>query len=243
MTTPSLNQPYAIITDAMLDAGLLQEGDTPSSEQLARNIGRLRDLINTCQTDGLKLFVNQDITVSLVAGQATYTFLPSGSVDMTKPLRVFQGYYLYTASQVRRPFTVLSWNDYLTLGQAGTLTANRGAINSYFVDKKPDRLSVTFWLCPDDTEADNGAAHLLMQVQIANPISLTETMEFPEEWRMYLRWGLADDICTGQPASIVQRCAMKAEYYRNKLEAWDVEDAPTSFQPDPRAQYVTGGFR
>jgi len=243
MTTPDINTPYAIITDAMMDAGKLQEGDDPSPEQLASNMRRLRDIINTCQTQGLKLFLNQDITVPLVAGQATYTFGPSGDVVMTKPLRVIQGYYLFTTGSIRRPLTPLAWNDYLTLGQAGIAAANQGAINSYFVDKKATPLSVTFWLCPDTTEAANGAVHLLMQIQAANPISLVETTAFPEEWRMYLRWALADDISTGQPQAIMDRCTQRAQSYRTMLENWDVEDARTNFAPDMQRGYPTGGFR
>lgn len=243
MTTPTINQPYGIITDALVDAGKIQETDNPNSEQLASGMRRLRDLVNTWQTQGLKLFLNQDITVPLTAGKATYNFGPAGDVVMTKPLRVIQGYYLYTTGSIRRPFTPLAWNDYLTLGQAGTATANQGPINSYFVDKQATQLAVTFWLCPDTTEAANGAAHLLMQIQAANPISLTETMAFPEEWRMALRWGLADEMATGQPQTIMARCQQRAQFYRAMLEDWDVEDAQTNFAPDQRSMYSTGGFR
>jgi hypothetical protein len=131
----------------------------------------------------------------------------------------------------------------MRLGSAGILTANRGAINSYFVDKQAASLSVTFWLCPDTTEAANGQAHVLLQTQITNPASLTETMQFPDEWRMALRWGLADDICTGQPKEIMDRCAARAGAYRAVLEDWDVEDAPTSFTPDSRYSSSSSSFR
>lgn len=243
MTMPSDNTPYAIIYDAMLDAGKLEEGGVPTPEALAKNMRRLRDLINTWQTQGLKLWVNVDTAVPLVAGTPTYSFAPTGDVDMTKPLRVLQGYYLFTTTNVRRQLTVLSWNDYLTLGQAGNLTGNQGPINSYFVNKQQSSLDVTFWLCPDTTEAANGQAHVLLQCQVTNPVNLTETMNFPVEWRMALHWGLSDDISTGQPESVIQRCAQKAQMYRTMLEDWDVEDAPTQFQPDSRMQYVTGSFR
>jgi hypothetical protein len=111
------------------------------------------------------------------------------------------------------------------------------------IEKLATSLRVTFWLCPDATEADNGAVHLLMQTQIANPISLTETMNFPEEWRMFLRWGLADDWSTGQPETIMNRCQQKAEMYRSILEGWDVEDAPTQITPNVQQAYPTGSFR
>lgn len=243
MTTPNINTPYGVITDAYYDAALVQTGQTLTSEQLAMGMRRLRDVINTLQTKGLKLWVNVDTAVPLTAGQAVYTFAPSGSVDMTKPLRVLQGYYLYTATNVRRPITVMAWNDYLLLGQAGTLTSNRGPISQYFVNKQATQLSVTFWLCPDATEAANGQAHVLLQTQITNPTELDETLNFPEEWRQTLRWSLADELATGQPQAIMDRCQSKAMYYQELLESWDVEDAPTTFAMDQRMAIGRGMFR
>jgi len=243
MTTPTDNTPFGVIHDAYRDAKLLQLGDDLSGEQLAEGMRRLRDLINLWQTQGLKLFLLSDTPVTLTAGQAQYSFKPSGDVNMTKPLRVLQGYYLYTATNVRRPIYPMAWEDYLTLGQAGTLAANRGVISQYFVDKQATQLLVTFWLCPDATEAANGTAHVLLQTQVTNPVELDETLAFPPEWRMALRWGLADDICTGQPQAIIDRCAARATSFRQALEDWDVEDAPTRFQPDSRNFQHAGKFR
>ncbi len=239
MTIPSINTPNGVITDAYMDAGLLPLGDVPTGEQYAMGMRRLRDLINFFGTKGLKLWVNVDTAVTLVAGTAQYTLGPSGSVDMTKPLRVIQAYYQDNSTPANRyPLNVLSWNDYLTLSQV----AQQGAINSYFVNKQQVLLEVTFWPTPDTTAA-TGTAHLLLQAQITNPTELDETMNFPEEWRMALRWGLAADLATGQPEAVINRCEQKAEMYRTALEDWDVEDAPTQFQPDPRSQYAASSFR
>ena len=228
MTTPNTNTPYAIITDAYLDAGKLKTGQVPSSEMLASGMRRLNDLVNIMMTEGVKLFLTVDTAVPLTAAVGTYTFAPGGSVDMTKPLRVIDGYYL-DSSNNRRPLYSLAWADWIKLPQP----TNGGAITQYFVDKQATQLVVKFWLTPDTTAA-TGVAHVLLQTQVTNPISLTETMAFPPEWKMYLHWGLADEFATGQPQSITQRCAQKAEVYKNKLLDWDVEDAPSSFAPDSR---------
>lgn len=238
MTTPTtFNTPDRIIRMAMVDAGYLQDGDDPTSEQFANYLNRLNDLINLWQTKGLKLWLQSDLAVPLTAGQSTYTFGPGGSVDMTKPLRVLQGYYLDT-NDTKRPLLALSRDEYTRLSNVVQV----GAINSYFVDKQQSVLSVSFWMTPDTTAA-TGTAQLIIQQQVANLVSLNDDMNFPQEWFMALRWGLADDICTGQPQAIMDRCYMKAELYRTALEDWDVEDASTVFQPDQRSAYVTGRFR
>lgn len=239
MTTPVTNTPYSIIGSAMREAGLLQEGDEPNSEQLATHMTRLNEMVNVEQTQGVKLWLQSDQSVTLVASQQKYTFKPSGDVNITKPLRVLQGYYLDSSGTTRRPIYPLAWEEWLRLSAIN----QTGQVSQYFVDKQAAEIDVYFWLIPDATAA-TGTAHLLLENQVTNNISLTATMGFPIEWTLWLRWGLADELTTGQPPAIVQRCAAKAALYREQLEAWDVEDAPTQFAPDQRAaNYGVSNFQ
>jgi hypothetical protein len=239
MAAPVSNTAYGIINDAMQDAGYLQEGQVANSEQLATYMRRLCDIINLWQTQGLKLFLLQDYSITLVANQSLYPLnVDSPDILLDKPLRVLQGYVLDATSVVKRPLVPLSWNEWINLSQT---TGNTGAINSYFVDKQATVLNVNVWLTPDAAEAVN-TLHLLLQIQAANPIMLTDNVSFPQEWRIALRWGLADDICTGQPQAIMDRCQEKAEVYRSALEDWDVEDAPTRFTPGLQSGQQTGSF-
>lgn len=234
MTTPTtLNTASRAIRLAMVDAGLLQEGDDPNSDQYAEHMGRLNDMANLWQTQGLKLWLNEDLPVTLVAGTSSYFFGTAG----IKPTRVIQGYY-QDSNDVRRPLTVMSRDEYTRLSQL----TQQGPINSYFVDKQQLTLNVFFWLTPD-TEAATGSAGLIIQNSVEQVTQLTDTMNFPVEWFMALRWGLADEICTGQPPDITQRCAAKAAAYFDILNNWDVEDAPTFFQPDQRMTQQQGNFR
>lgn len=227
MTTPVyFNSWKRVITSAMQNAGLLEELQDPTPEQFAQNRDRLTDLINFYQTQGLKLFLWQDLSITLTAGTSQYSLGPAGSIIATKPIRALQGYFL-DSSNNRRPIYPFSWDDWLRLSQ----TTNQGPITQFFVDKQVSNLVVNFWLTPDATAA-TGTAHLLIEQQVSGPIFLTDSMSFPIEWFLALSWGLADEICTGQPQSIIDRCRMKADQLRGALEAWDIEDASTQFQPD-----------
>ncbi len=237
MTAPSNNTPAAVITDAYIDAAILKQGQTPSSDQLVLGMRRLTDVINLEQTQGLKLWLNVDTPVPLVAGQGTYTFSPTGDVVMPKPPRAIEAYYV-DVNGIRRPLICLSWDDYIRLSQIN----QTGQINSFFVNKKQLELSVFFWLIPDATAA-TGVAHLLLQTQVTNFISVTEEMNFPLEWRSFLHWALAAELATGQPAAVIERCEGKTAQFREMLEGWDVEDASTSFAPDSRSQYYGNRFR
>jgi hypothetical protein len=242
MTSPaSFQTPSRIIEYAMKDAGLLQEGDVPNSDQYAEHTNRLNDLINLWQTEGLKLWLQRDLGFTPVANQATYTFglIGTPTVSMTKPLRVLQAYYQDNSSPaIRRPLSVLSRDEYTRLSQ----TTQTGAVNSFFVDKQQQQLAVSLWLVPDSTAA-MGTVHMILQYQVTNFINLTETMEFPIEWFIALRWGLADEICTGQPESVQARCKQRADQFKKKLEDWDVEDASTMFAPDSRGITYRYGFK
>lgn len=238
MTSPvTFKTATRLIRLAYKDAGLLQDGDEPKGEQLAEALSRLNDMVNLWQTQGIKLFLLTDQSVTLTANQSKYTLKPGGDVNITKPLRVIQAYYRDT-NGIRRPLVPLSWDDWSRL----SVINQTGQINSYFVDKQTLQLDVYFWLVPDATAA-TGTVHLILENQAANFVSLTDDYMFPVEWGMALRWGLADELATGQPTSIMQRCETKARAYREALEDWDVEDAPTSFTPDQRVLYAGQSFR
>lgn len=240
MASSVSNNAYGIITDAMVDAGLLQKGSRPNSEDLAVNMRRLNDIINLWQTQGLKLFLQEEVSVPLVIGQTLYALGPIGpAVIMPRPPRILQGYVTQVQGNVRRPLVLISRDEWERLSQ---VTGNNGQINSFMVDKQAAVTNLNLWPAPDSVEVLNTAT-FLMQVQITNPLALTDNMGFPQEWRIALRWGLADDICTGQPQAIMDRCAMKAKMFRDALEDWDVEDAETRFNVDSRTYQSYGRFR
>ena len=227
MTAPAnFGTANRIIRMAMEDAGLLQDGDDPTSGQYAKNLQRLNDMVNLWQTQGLKLFLWQDIAIVLVAGTALYTLGPLGTVVMVKPLRVLQAYHL-SSSNNKTPLTPLSWEEYLRLSN----TTQSGSVQQYFADKQKDLLRVSLINNPDAAAA-TGTLHLLVETQATQLINLTDAIVFPPEWFIALRWGLADELSTGQPASIVARCQQKATMFREALEDWDVEDTSVYFAAD-----------
>lgn len=237
MTTPAINTGGWIVRSAYRSSGLLADEQEPSSSQYADGMSRLNEMVNIWQTQGLKLFLNEDVSVTLTAGTYLYTFGPTGTVVRIKPTRVIDAYYS-DVNGIRRPLIPIARTDWDRLSQI----TQSGQINSYFVDKQVATLNVYFWLVPDATAA-TGTAHLIFQNQVGNFTQLNDVSTFPVEWALALIWGLADELATGQPKVIMDRCAGRATSYRTALEDWDVEDAPTQFQVDQRAGWSQGGFR
>lgn len=240
MTTPAnFSTAMRIIERGMFHAGKLAQGDLPNSEDFATHINTLNDIINLYNTDGLKLWTNVDTSVVVTAGTNLYTFGPSGTTVMVqKPLRVVDAYYL-DVNGIRRPITpALSRRDYDLLSNP----TQQGTINQYFVDKTIPNLSIYLWMTPDATAA-TGTVHLILQAALTKVVGLLDTLNFPEEWFLTLQWALADEICTGMPQAVMDRCMRKRMEYEEKLTGWDVEDADTRFTPDPQMSYYNSSFQ
>lgn len=237
MTTPASQYTLGrLITFAYRDNGLVQEGSNPNSEQLARGWMLAQDMINFWITQGLKLWITADVPVSLTQGKNKYVMGPGGDVNMVKPLQIVEGWF-QDQNQARRPLIPLSWDDWTRLSQVN----QQGDVNSYFIDKQQLFFNAFMWLTPS-ANAALGQVHFVTRQQMTNPVNLTDSMGFPIEWALALRWGIADELSTGQPQRIVERCQAKAAMYRQALDDWDVEDAPTQFVPDPRLGYYGQEF-
>lgn len=230
MSAPSVvfNTAALLIQRAMRNAGKLQRGQEPSSEDFAEYIVTLNRLVNVWQTQGIKLFLIQDTPITLVASQAQYVLGPGQGVDMSRPISLDEAYYKDSSGNVR-PLIPAAWNDWVKLPK----TTNNGAIAQVFVDKQSFLWNVWFWPTPDATAA-TGTAHLVLRAQATNLVSITDATIFPQEWFLALEWGLADEICTGMPQAIMDRCAQRAMGYRQALEGYDVEDVSVQFQPEIR---------
>lgn len=230
--------PYTIIRDGMRDAGKLAKGQNPDGEDLTDGMNRLQQMINLWQTQGIRLWLQYDLAISPQVGVNPYTIGPGGIVNMVKPLRVLDSCYFLDQFQNRRPLIPLSRDDWMRLSNVTSV----GEINSYFVDKQQLQLVVWFWL-PPDANAALGTAHLLIQQQVTQPVNLTDQMNFPIEWAIALHWGLSNELCTGQPQAIIDRCSKMAMAYFNLLNDWDVEDASTLMQPDQRSMQYLNRFK
>ena len=236
MTVPTnFNTWDRIVREAMREAGKLQDGQDPTSEQYARYFPRVQDMVNLWQTKGIKLWLWVDQSITLISGQATYTIKSGGDVNLPRPVDLVSGYYS-DSNGVRRPLTSLSWDEYDRLSQV----SQTGALNSYFLDKQALQFNLSFWLTPD-AQAATGTAHMIVKQTVTGPVALNDVIGFPQEWFIALYWGLADEICGGQPQAIMDRCQARAATYLTLLEDFDVESTSTFFTPDARAG--ASGFR
>jgi hypothetical protein len=213
----------------MWRACLIPEGDDPTSEETAKYLRTLNQEVNFLQTRGIRLWLLQDVPVTLVAGQNLYTFGPAGTVVMVKPIQIEDQYYQYSTANggTRRPVFRISRQQWDML----SVTNQQGPITQVFVDPQQHTLNVNTWLIPDVNEA-TGTLHCVFRNQVQNFVSLTDEMNFPIEWAMCLEWRLAAQIAQGQPQAVISRCDSMAAFFLQALEEWDAEHE-TSIIPQP----------
>jgi hypothetical protein len=238
------NNAYQVITLAMRNAGYLDKLQDPSSDDLAEYMPRLNSLVNFEITQGLKLWLEQDVSFTAIQGYNNYQFgsnctntVAGTYFNVPRPLSVKEAYW-QDAWGNRRPLISMSRNDWDTLGTVIT----QGPVNSYYSDRQQNFLNLWIWLSADYWTANYGQVHAILRVQANQVISITDAMNFPVEWFQFLQWALAAEIDTGQPKEITDTCDKMTAFYRNALEGWDTEDANTVFQPDSRTQYVLNRF-
>lgn len=227
----------ALLTKAYRDAQKLPRGAALSADQLSDGIDIMNDLINLWQTQGLKLFLETETSVALVAGQQMYSFRPGGDVSIDRPLQIKEATYWDQYSN-SRPLIQISRQEWTFLSNRTT----QGAVNQYYAEKLYDRLNMYLWNIPDGTAA-LGTLRVVLRNQATNVSISSDSPRFPPEWAIALRWGVADELTSGMPEAVQVRCQQRAQSYREALEAWDVEDAETYFQPDVRALADGRSFR
>jgi hypothetical protein len=231
-----------IIEMAMRDAGLIDKAEFPDSDDYAEYMQRLNMMINFEQTQGLKLWLQENVTITPVLNQQSYAFGPNGDVVMPRPTRIISGFFTFPTSitngiQVRYPLYQMSRDEFNNLGVLNV----PGIMNSFFADKQQLNLIVWLWLLPD-LFTSQATCTFVTQTQVNQVISLTDQMNFPIEWFQYLHWNLAAEIDTGQPAAIQAQNDSMASFYRTALENFDVEDTSTFLQMDYRNTINNGRF-
>lgn len=231
-----------VIEWAMRDAGLIDFEEYPESEDYRQYLGRLNALINFEQTQGLKLWLQENITFTPILNQQQYLWGPAGDIVSARPTRVIEGFFTFPTSltagiQTRYPLYQLSRQEF---NQLGVLNVP-GITNSFFIDKQQVNLIVWLWLDPD-AFTSTASVTFVTQTQINQVISITDQMNFPIEWFQFLHWALACEIDQGQPMAVQAKNEGMRDYYRAALESFDVEDTSTYIQADPRMMFDNGKF-
>jgi hypothetical protein len=216
--------------------GVLEEGSVPSATAIENASMVLNLLIKDWMTDGIKLWTVNEIILPLVDNQTQYTMGEDSSNDLVtaKPLRIIQAILRNNSVNpaVDMPMTIISEQEYNILGSK----KSQGNVNTVMYKPYVNHGILSVFLTPNQQVAEDYTLHLNVQRPIQDITSSNQTFDFPQEWYQALRWGLASELAADYGLEL-QRAGLviqRAESYKQRLMAWDVENASTFFQPDAR---------
>lgn len=236
-TTYSVTRDQVILS-ALRKLGVVEPSDTSSTidaNTLVNSAQSLNLMVKNWATSGIKLWTIEEQSLTLVSGQTSYVIGPSGpGLVANKPLKLIQAFIRNTSvsPQTDMPLVLISKQEYNVLGSK----FSTGTTNSIFMDVGNTTSTAYVFLTPDTLAASTYVLHMIVQRHVNDLTLGTDIPEFPIEWVQALVWGLADQLAIeyGLPVNHRQELLMKAEKYKNDLEAWDVESYSSYFQPDMR---------
>lgn len=74
-----------LITDAMLDIGVLADNEVPTASQANQALRRLNNMIDSWDIENLAVYGSTEHILPLVAGVQEYTIGPGGDLDIPRP--------------------------------------------------------------------------------------------------------------------------------------------------------------
>lgn len=224
-----------IINAALRACGVLQDGQTASTQQLTDGAQALNLLLKYYATKGWLLWVYEWVPIPLVAAQASYTIGPSGAnVTDDRPLRVARGFIRNLTTNFDTPMLMLTRQAY----DMTTPKDTPGVPNSFYYDPQVvsggttvGKGTVYVWPVPTDASY---SVYLTVQRHIQDITSGSQQFEVPQEWFLPLKWQLASEIGPeyGVTERSQQRIDGKAEYYLTQVSDFAVaEEDGVSFTP------------
>jgi len=218
-----------IITEALEYCGVITVGETPSANHVTSCARTLNMLIKAWQADGLQLFRRKDYSITLVAGDNSYSFGSGGDVTEV-PTRILYAYVRDT-SNVDVELTPMSDTEYLQMSNKTTT----GTVNSYYYDYQGPTATIKFWPTPVTGVTD--VVRLRGERPIYDFDASSDDADVPNYYFLALSYGLAQALITkfGVDEMQAQRIERLATVYKNEALSYDVEyNTSLQLQPNMR---------
>lgn len=216
-----------IIKRALRLIGALAQGETPTTDQVTEAAVALNGLVKAWQADGMPLWAIKERSVTLVAGQSSYT------LDMPKPLKVYQAWNRTTSSNVDVPMRLITKEEYNRLGNK---TTSGNPIQAYY-DPRRDNGVLYVFPVPTSTEASGNTIKLVYQAPYEDFDASTDNPDFPQEWFDAITYGLACRLAPEYGLPIPDRKTLWQEMTIIKQDAlnFGLEEGSIYFGVDRRS--------
>lgn len=225
-----------IVYGALRLVGAYASNDQPRAVQVVDAVEALDMMLKSWQTDGF-LWLKQFIYVKMVASQVAYTIGPGSADTVTtdsaalvaftqRPTRVFfpQRRTISTGSEV--PMILVSRQEYAALPNKATA----GTPVQVYYDPRIATGALYVWPVPNTT---TDQVVLTVDRTIEDVGAEDNTFDVPPEYVRAIKWNLALEIAPeyAMAPSERDRIEKMAVFLKQKMDVFNVDEAPTFFQP------------
>ena len=176
-----------LISKAYTMVGAVAIGEDPTTDELTEGGRTLNLMLKGWQTEGIGLWLNQEITVSLTTGTKAYDL----GVGIPRPLKIIEAKRV--ASGVHYPILQIRRSEYMSIADKAT----SGTVSQFYYD--PQLTTGVLYVWPPSDNTDD-----TLELTVKKPISdfdvSTDDGEFPAEWldavvlNLALRIGIENGI-------------------------------------------------
>lgn len=214
-----------IIQDALIMVGAIEDEATPSAEQYAHARRALNRMVKAWSPRGLKAWMWREVTIDLVASQASYTLGPGGDEVINRPIEVANPRRV--VDSVETEIRMVSRSEYMNQPDK----TSEGKPVFVFYDELLTTGTLYVWPAPDSSSDD---IKLSYKSYIEDFDSLSDDPQFPSDWLDAIVYGLATRLIPkyevrGEEAARIT--AMAADFL-NDAEINDTDSGSVYLTPE-----------
>jgi len=202
-------------------------GETIQADDITNCSQALNILVKEMVISGMPLWTVNEITVGMTSGVSQYSIGLASS--QPRPLKILQA-FIRDANNQDTMLEVLSRYDFNTLGYK----EESGIPNQLYYDPQIGSGIITLFNVPSDSTS---TIHLVIQRQIQDFSTASNTPDLPQEAYRMLKWCLAEEIALeyGAKEKSIALIAMKAKQLRDDFMSFEQETASVYFAPNVRS--------
>lgn len=174
-----------LITDTLIELGVLAVGETASPEDANIGLTTLNSMLDGWNTQNLTIYATYDATFAFVPGQATYTIGPSGNWNGLRPVSLISQYVRYQG--VDYPIEQIDQQTYNLI----PIKTQPGILPQFVLFNESYPLGqMTFWPVPNT----NNSFVLSTNSLLTQPATLQTVLSFPSGYYRALRSNLVVEL-------------------------------------------------
>lgn len=205
-----------LVSNALIDIGVLGEGQTASGAVAQRALGKLNRLIDGWKNNRLLTFTITRTTFTISASTSTYTVGTGATISIARPPTMnMQGCnvaFIDTSSSTTTeiPLTMLTDDTYQAIqnkSQTGTYPTS-WYYNPTYTSSAAPYGTLFIWPTPTSTTLTG----VFYAPVAAATVALSDTLALPPGYERFYETNLGKELCTGYPVpdTIYQRVSAQA---------------------------------